>query len=234
MKIQSTSPQSLEYGKREFFTLIELLVVIAIIAILASMLLPALNQAREKAHSASCAANLKQVALAGISYSTDYSGYFSRSVDAGGDKVWMAQLAPYLGISSATSDQKHNLKVYHCPTALNHCPFRNYPDGWNYSYGQNQYLNSDKDTWYTQKISKVKYHSETSFFGDQGDLGKSLQAGSYPGWYFVSYIGRSSGPYRIHDEKANFAFVDGHVDTLQKGEVPTAAENRFWSPYYAH
>src|SRR5258705_4167435 len=109
--------------RRPGFTLIELLVVIAIIAILASMLLPALARAKEKGKRVSCVSNVKQVAVAMMLYVDDHNGNYPprmpnptnpaafpckpcRTID------WRPYAVPYL---SATTNITNSASVFTCP-----------------------------------------------------------------------------------------------------------------------
>src|ERR1043166_9378676 len=120
MRNENTQPPASRLLARQLgFTLIELLVVAAIIAILAALLLHALQSARERGRSAVCLSNLRQVGLASGSWSLDNQDYFLSYYDQPTGRRWQEIIQQdVLGISGDTiwtlRDKRRQL-IFYCP-----------------------------------------------------------------------------------------------------------------------
>ena len=202
--------------KKNKFTLIELLIVIAIIAILASMLLPALNKAKASASRIACASNLKQIGLGFHQYSNDYSEYIPPiAANAQGSfwDYWRYCIAPYIGISDSdynSDNAKFNSKFLFCPASSDAAR--------KVSLGMNQKLaygltNSPTNDYIRHpfKISKIPNATDKILASDG-----YYNSGDYDNYYSnLSAFGSAAQTVQVvwlHPaSSANFVFIDGHV-----------------------
>ncbi|MDD5598032.1 MAG: prepilin-type N-terminal cleavage/methylation domain-containing protein [Victivallaceae bacterium] len=203
---------------RKNFTLIELLVVIAIIAILASMLLPALGKAREKAKQINCSSNLQNWGKAKLFYLNDYDGWLYNTKDTL-STGWRQALYSYLEFKKSSNYPSLTIgSVSTCPSDMD--PFCT--AGMCYSsYGDNTWGAYSTGNHVCVRFNKIKKPSRLFSMGDN--------SGS-------SYMGIcSSKIYKIifrHNTGINMLFVDGHVGYKKSSEVPIGrnADKELWGP----
>ena len=237
---------------KQKFTLIELLIVIAIIAILAAMLLPALNQARDRAKSTQCVNNLKQIGT----YTTFYA-------DANNGVLLLAGNNDNLGITTFTgswvyllwknvlNDVRSNSDLQNAAPykgSVFFCPADTYSTrlAGSCSYALNGFLQLDNPATASFSASNIrrrkagsiskpsstlwgtdsgKYNAETSFISYRGNLSSLLNSRerTAAGSFSLSYGEGELQMRHGNGTYLNVLWLDGHVKTASGGKMPLGA-----------
>ena len=240
------------------FTLIELLVVIAIIAILAAILLPALQSARMRGQSATCANNLKNIGSAAGMYGNDFNDFMpTKGTHLDWDLgFWAYLVSPYVGFGVKYEKYSWDTegttafwaKLFKKGTILT-CPSQIIKKGASYkfndasqggfSYGPS-YINVDSlkvnspgRSWWQFKSIKGKPASHQILFADTNDNGAYGETGASFRFanVFNNVKGSLPGPGSRHKGNANYVWADGHVSNLRPYDMDGVYSKKWVSNY---
>jgi general secretion pathway protein G len=224
---------------RRAFTLVELLVVVAIVALLIGILMPALSKSRRQANAIACAANLRQWAVAARMYADANHDYLPRRgygqnpapnpIDVQNPYDWFNALPPMLRMTNygelanaARVPRPGQQSVWLCPEALDPNPSKNL-----FTYGMNMGLSVWSAT-LPDKITRVGQPATMIFMLDARGANCSV-------WPSAD-AKKTYNPDARHGNRANVAFLDGHVASYTGAElgvgsgVPINPEFRWWTP----
>ena len=243
-------------SRRCDFTLIELLVVIAIIAILAAILLPALNSARERGRAASCINNMKQLA-GGVGMYVDDNGMYPYGGSGGVAPYWMGRIAPYMGVTSLKSTgsfpHDQSFPVFKCPSnekaaftnnlkglaGATGCSYAGNVFVFSLNEGSPAYLRGENPSRFRTSSGAVMLVEQFGCFnsGDDGTGLMPVRGYERMGW---RHKGADNARYATFDALpsnvgTNVAWCDGHVSNWTDGNLMPLNRSgelfNMWKPY---